>query len=192
MISLGLATSRCLHISRCHKRICGALAATYSTGPVSSTSTTSKPDTKKHPKEPNDKWNYNKNKFVSKPSDEQLQYELVTANTLEKRTVLPQGVKMLARDFIEDSLYNPNYGYFPKQAVIFNGNDANFDFPLLRSSVEFQEVIAAKYSAYGSEKYEGPGRQIWHTPTELFKVCLHPPYNPMMSNFRDSLGTAEQ
>lgn len=77
---------------------------------------------------------------------------------------------MLVRDFIEDSLYNPNYGYFPKQATIFNAQDIAFDFPRLRDSVEFQEEVASKYAEYGSDKHDGPGRQLWHTPTELFKV----------------------
>ncbi|KAH6916049.1 S-adenosyl-L-methionine-dependent methyltransferase [Coprinopsis sp. MPI-PUGE-AT-0042] len=76
---------------------------------------------------------------------------------------------MLVRDFIEDSLYNPNYGYFPKQATIFETDSDSFDFQSLRNSIEFQEKVAEKYTGYGSDNYEGPGRQIWHTPTELFK-----------------------
>ncbi|EAU90312.2 hypothetical protein CC1G_08994 [Coprinopsis cinerea okayama7 len=93
----------------------------------------------------------------------------LTANDLEKETTPPTGVKMLVRDFIEDSLYNPNYGYFPKQATIFAHDSHSFDFPSLRDSIEFQEEVAKKYAGYGSDSYEGPGRQLWHTPTELFK-----------------------
>ena len=78
---------------------------------------------------------------------------------------------MLVRDFIEDSLYNPNYGYFPKQATIFNANDTPFDFTTLRDSAEFQEEVASRYADYGADDFNGPGRQLWHTPTELFKVC---------------------
>ncbi|KAJ7625680.1 S-adenosyl-L-methionine-dependent methyltransferase [Roridomyces roridus] len=76
---------------------------------------------------------------------------------------------MLVRDWIEDSLYNPNYGYFPKQAVIFDTQETTFDFPSLRNSVEFQEEVSKRYAAYGADQHQGPGRQIWHTPTELFK-----------------------
>ncbi|KAG6833237.1 hypothetical protein H0H87_009858 [Tephrocybe sp. NHM501043] len=76
---------------------------------------------------------------------------------------------MLVRDFIDDSLYNPNYGYFPKQATIFNTDDSTVNFDSLRDSVEFQEEVAQKYAAYGADKHDGPGRQLWHTPTELFK-----------------------
>lgn len=119
--------------------------------------------------EPNDKWNYNKGSFSEKPEEEVKEYELVTANDLEKQTTPPRGVKMLARDFVEDSLYNPYYGYFARQATIFDTHDTYFNFPSLRDSAEFQEEVAKKYTAYGVDKPDGPGRQLWHTPTELFK-----------------------
>ncbi|KAL9713453.1 hypothetical protein Ac2012v2_003063 [Leucoagaricus gongylophorus] len=81
----------------------------------------------------------------------------------------PTGVRMLARDFIEDSLYNPHYGYFPRQAIIFDTQASPFDFNKLRDSAEFQEQVAKRYAAYGTDKHHGPGKQLWHTPTELFK-----------------------
>ena len=117
--------------------------------------------------EPTDKWNYNPSIF---DGNDQSDLRLVDANILENETKPPLGVKMLVRDFIEDSLYNPNYGYFPKQATIFNAKDTTFDFSRLRDSAEFQEEVGAKYAAYGADKHDGPGRQLWHTPTELFKV----------------------
>ncbi|KAJ3516938.1 hypothetical protein NLJ89_g806 [Agrocybe chaxingu] len=116
-----------------------------------------------------DKWNYNTSPFEGKISGEHRSFRRVTANDLENENKPPQGVKMLVRDFIEDSLYNPNYGYFPKQATIFNTQDTTFDFQSFRDSAEFQEEVASKYAAYGASAYEGPGRQLWHTPTELFK-----------------------
>lgn len=75
---------------------------------------------------------------------------------------------MLVRDFIEDSLYNPNYGYFPKQATIFTASDP-IKFHNVRDSAQFQEEVAERYEPFETD-IEGPGRQIWHTPTELFKV----------------------
>lgn len=129
------------------------------------------PNKKPAPDEPKDKWNYNANPFDGKVSEDHRKLRLVDANELEKETKPPHGVKMLARDFIEDSLYNPNYGYFPKQATIFNGQDTTFNFTKFRDSAEFQEEVAAKYAEYGSDRFDGPGRQLWHTPTELFKVC---------------------
>ncbi|KAF5335991.1 hypothetical protein D9611_006342 [Ephemerocybe angulata] len=119
--------------------------------------------------DPTDRWNYNKSALLPTSVEDLVNIPSVTANELEAEKQPPVGVKMLARDFIEDSLYNPNYGYFPKQATIFNTDTKPVDFSILRDSVEFQELIAQKYADYGSDKYEGPGRQIWHTPTELFK-----------------------
>ncbi|KAF4610897.1 hypothetical protein D9613_006959 [Agrocybe pediades] len=121
------------------------------------------------PENPKDKWNYNENPFDGSVSVDVGKLRLVDANSLEKEHTPPHGVKMLVRDFIEDSLYNPNYGYFPKQATIFSGKETTFDFPSLRDSAEFQETVGAKYANYGIDKHDGPGRQLWHTPTELFK-----------------------
>jgi len=131
---------------------------------------------RKNPTEPKDKWNYNASLFGGELSSDLRLLRFVDANTLEKEKIPPHGVKMLVRDFIEDSLYNPNYGYFPKQATIFNAQDTTFNFPKFRDSPEFQEEVAAKYAAYGADKYNGPGRQLWHTPTELFKVCAFATY----------------
>lgn len=97
-----------------------------------------------------------------------MAYTRVTSNDLDKYTKPPTRVKMLVRDFIEDSLYNPHYGYFPQQATIFTSAGEPIDFRAMRDTVEFQNEVARRYSTYGTDS-EGPGRQIWHTPTELFK-----------------------
>ncbi|KAJ7906017.1 S-adenosyl-L-methionine-dependent methyltransferase [Mycena leptocephala] len=121
---------------------------------------------------PPDRWNYNSSSLLDgdrKSQEELAGYRLVDANDLEKCKSPPREVKMLVRDWIEDSLYNPHYGYFPKQAVIFDTQHTTFDFEKLRNSVEFEVEIGRQYAAYGADKHHGPGRQIWHTPTELFK-----------------------
>ncbi|KAI0056040.1 DUF185-domain-containing protein [Artomyces pyxidatus] len=116
-----------------------------------------------------DKINYNADVFFDeKPDPDHVDYARVTANDLEQCTAPPTRVKMLVRDFIEDSLYNPNYGYFPTQATIFTSSDTIIDFNSQRNSDQFQDEVAQRYSAYGMDE-DGPGRQIWHTPTELFK-----------------------
>jgi hypothetical protein len=103
-----------------------------------------------------DRLNYNSNiSFDESPADH-VDYDIVTANDLEGHT---------------DSLYNPNYGYFPHQATIFTSNK-NIDFGLLRDSVDFQAEVAKRYAEYGADEENGPGKQLWHTPTELFKVNL--------------------
>lgn len=144
-----------------HRRI-----ATTSTRRCSASfSTTSRRDA---PKKRQDKFNYNQVSFGDVPDAQQLNFKRVTANDLEKSRSPPTEVKMLVRDFIEDSLYNPHYGYFPKQATIFTATDP-IDFGAMRDSTEFQEEVAKRYQTFETGD-EGPGRQIWHTPTELFKV----------------------
>ena len=121
-------------------------------------------------KPPKDRFNYNPEIFFDEaPDPEHMGYARVTSNDLERHTKPPTRVKMLVRDFIEDSLYNPHYGYFPQQATIFTSAGDPVDFRAMRDSVEFQNEVARRYSKYGADE-EGPGRQIWHTPTELFKV----------------------
>lgn len=167
MISLAISSSKCLRVSPLRNSFVSSLVAPFSSTPLPNAG---KGSSKQPPPEPRDKWNYNSTSFQEKPSEQQLEYKLVDANLLEQETTPPRGVKMLARDFIEDSLYNHNYGYFPKQATIFDAPDASLDFPVMRDSVEFQEEVAGRYAAYRADKHDGPGRQLWHTPTELFKV----------------------
>lgn len=95
---------------------------------------------------------------------------------------------MLTRDFIEgslerfcdgcplirpttDSLYNPNYGYFSKQVVIFSPGDS-FDFGKLRNGAEFDNLLGQRYTEFEDrldEESLNDTRQLWHTPTELFR-----------------------
>ncbi|KAF5377786.1 hypothetical protein D9757_008070 [Collybiopsis confluens] len=111
-----------------------------------------------------DKWNYNRSSlFDPSTAEDPSSFKLVTANDLERCTEPPRSVKMLARDFIEDSLYNPNYGYFSKQATIFDWDEQPLEFSAVRNSVEFDAIVTKRYAAYEAE------RQLWHTPTELFK-----------------------
>ena len=130
----------------------------------------STPSASRAGKPPKDRFNYNPEIFFDEaPDPDHMQYARVTSNDLEQYTKPPTRVKMLVRDFIEDSLYNPHYGYFPQQATIFTSAGDPIDFRSMRDSAEFQNEVAQRYSTYGTDE-EGPGRQIWHTPTELFKV----------------------
>jgi len=169
-----LAWSRCRRPALLLHRATSRLYSTTSPPPIPSTRRSQAQDKKQPAKpdvpEPTDRWNYNTSALLPSSAEDIAKYPTVTANELEQATAPPTGVKMLVRDFIEDSLYNPHYGYFPKQATIFNSDATPVDFASLRDSVEFQEVVAQKYADYGSDSFEGPGRQIWHTPTELFKV----------------------
>ncbi|KAF5355337.1 hypothetical protein D9758_006079 [Tetrapyrgos nigripes] len=118
----------------------------------------------KTPNEPEDRWNYNRSAlFDPSEAPDPASLRLVTANDLESGSKPPRGVKMLARDYIEDALYNPNYGYFSKRATIFDWSQQPLDFSKIRNNVEFDVVVAERYAAYEADK------QLWHTPTELFK-----------------------
>jgi hypothetical protein len=74
-----------------------------------------------------DKINYNISPFVLEEDNAHLKYKRVTAEDLTTHKTPPKRVKMLVRDFIHDSLYNPNYGYFPNNAVIFSP-EKSFDY----------------------------------------------------------------
>lgn len=71
-----------------------------------------------------------------------------------------------------DSLYNPIYGYFSSQAVIFNPGTP-FDFPRMASEAAFNRELDLRYASFEDEldaKTEyNETRQLWHTPTELFR-----------------------
>lgn len=127
-----------------------------------------------------DKEKFNFNPEVAFSTDvpqEYISYPFVTSNDLAKSfTTPPTHVRMLVRDFIEDALYNPHYGYFSKQATIFTApgeENEGFDFSNFKDTAQFEAAIAHRYVECGSlSETDGPGRQIWHTPTELFKVCM--------------------
>lgn len=125
-----------------------------------------------------DLFNYNPQQYQFEGGPSDVERELaglqrVTASQLATRDTLPTGIKMLVRDFVQDSLYNPQYGYFTKRATIFSPSKP-IPFHNLRETAEFQSVVAELYSDYNRarDKNDGPGKQVWHTPTELFKVSV--------------------
>jgi Putative S-adenosyl-L-methionine-dependent methyltransferase len=72
-----------------------------------------------------------------------------------------------------DSLYNPHYGYFSKQVVIFNPGDP-FNFNAMKDEPEFHTTLGKRYTEFEDKldaEAEEPNdtRQLWHTPTELFR-----------------------
>ncbi|KAK5827444.1 S-adenosyl-L-methionine-dependent methyltransferase [Linnemannia elongata] len=97
-------------------------------------------------------------------------YPVITAKDAAKKKDMPLEAKMLVRDFIDDSLYHPNYGYFSKQAVIFSP-ETDFEFDKIKDNMEFLDIIADKYKEIEDDMdvRDEVARQVWHTPTELFK-----------------------
>lgn len=148
-----------------------ATSSRYSFTASFATSSARRSDGKKKEEKVEDRINYNDNySFSDIPDPEHVKYKRVTANDLENERRPPRKVKMLVRDFIEDSLYNPNYGYFSKQATIFTAREP-INFSSIRNMAAFEREVAERYAEYGADG-DGPGKQIWHTPTELLQVCL--------------------
>ncbi|KAM7222558.1 hypothetical protein V8F06_002052 [Rhypophila decipiens] len=109
--------------------------------------------------------------FQQDVKDEYSKYPMVTAEDLRNSKERPRRVKMFLRDFIEDSLYNPHYGYFSKQVVIFTPGEP-FDFPNLQDELEFHSLLSKRYVQFEDDLdaiSPSDTRQLWYTPTELFR-----------------------
>jgi hypothetical protein len=116
-------------------------------------------------------WQQRTDHFPQDKLEEFKKYPNVTADSLRGRRERPRRVKMLMRDFIEDSLYNPNYGYFSKHATIFSPG-APFDFSSIRDEPDFNKLLGQRYTEFEDRldgKQYDDARQLWHTPTELFR-----------------------
>ncbi|KAG9290248.1 hypothetical protein G9A89_022224 [Geosiphon pyriformis] len=97
-------------------------------------------------------------------------YPVLTAADAAKESTTPKSSVMLSRDFIDNSLYNPHYGYFSKQAMIFSSK-TDFNFNEMKDNLEFLKILSNAYKKIEDEldatnKF---ARQVWHTPAELFK-----------------------
>jgi hypothetical protein len=115
-------------------------------------------------------WAPRQHAYPTERAEEIDRYPVVTADMLRSRAQRPKRVKMLLRDFIEDSLYNPNYGYFSKQVVIFSPGEP-FDFRAMKGEHEFFGQLSERYKQFEDQldkKEFNETRQLWHTPTELF------------------------
>ncbi|KKA26223.1 hypothetical protein TD95_000036 [Thielaviopsis punctulata] len=117
------------------------------------------------------KWQQRTDIFPDDRAAEFDTYAMVTAEDLRTRKTRPRKVKMLMRDFIDDSLYNPSYGYFSKEAVIFSPGEP-FAFDRMRDNLAFYSELSRRYTAFEDAldaTDPNPTRQLWHTPTELFR-----------------------
>ncbi|EIM20154.1 DUF185-domain-containing protein [Wallemia mellicola CBS 633.66] len=111
-------------------------------------------------------YNYNKLSFDSTVDKKIQNYRFLNAAQLKKLSNRPTKCKLLARDFIDDSLYNSHYGYFNKTVSILNYESINFN--KIKNDSDLQTRLADQ-----SQDRE------WHTPTELF----NPHYGMSIANY---------
>lgn len=81
------------------------------------------------------------------PQDVFDRYPMTNSSRLGRLQHRPKKVKMIVSDFIEDSLYNPNYGYFSKEVEIFH-NDKPFDYNNIEDVDDFMDAWQKAYSKY--------------------------------------------
>ncbi|KAK6204346.1 S-adenosyl-L-methionine-dependent methyltransferase [Scheffersomyces amazonensis] len=81
------------------------------------------------------------------------EYPRTNSDTLARLKIRPKGVKLTTSNFIEDSLYNPNYGYFSHQVNIYQP-DKPFDYNNIQDIDEFMETWNQSYAKY--EHIEAP------------------------------------
>lgn len=88
--------------------------------------------------------------YPFKSDSPQQVYDRYPATNSEKLSRLkhrPRNCKMLVSDFIEDSLYNPNYGYFSKEVEIFH-QDKPFDYNNINDIDDFLQDWQKAYNKY--------------------------------------------
>lgn len=102
---------------------------------------------------------YNYDIFAQEANRELTSLPLVTREQLLQSKERPRSCRMLARDFIHDSLYNPNYGYFSRQAVLLPEDDAagRIDFNAIRNEGQFMRLIQQRYMAFERQQEEVRG-----------------------------------
>ncbi|KAJ3128672.1 hypothetical protein HK098_003879 [Nowakowskiella sp. JEL0407] len=87
---------------------------------------------------------------------------------------------MLVRDFIDTSLYHKEFGYFNKQAYIFTP-PSPIQFGKIKDEYEFLNYLSELYESLDKPASSATeiARQVWHTPTELFR----PFYGRAVANY---------
>lgn len=118
-------------------------------------------------------------------NEEQFEsFPLMNSRKLMRYRDRPRQARMLSRDFMDDSLYNPNYGYFSKEVEIFTPSEP-FSYNQIANQDDFLHKWTQEYDQYRKQqdssseeireaaknKLNTPStsKQLWHTPSELFK-----------------------
>jgi hypothetical protein len=110
-------------------------------------------------------------------------YPAVTSKNQLRQKHRPRKVKMTVGDFIEDSLYNPNYGYFSLEVEIFK-SDKPFDYNNIKDVDDFLETWEKAYSKYDLEEPQikrkeliQPDKANYAAPTSKYATTSLSLYN---------------
>ncbi|KAI8975192.1 S-adenosyl-L-methionine-dependent methyltransferase [Mycotypha africana] len=103
------------------------------------------------------------------PTAEKLQsYPIRTSRELRTQKIPPKRSKMLLRDFVDDALFNPNYGYYSSATSLLSS--PNKQSQMDRENVEDEHYI--HYRNRGKVRRQQEQQQhmpLRYTLTELFK-----------------------
>lgn len=95
--------------------------------------------------------------------EEHEAYKRQTSRDTRTCLLPPVRTKMLVRDFINDSLYNPNYGFFAKQPISFNNKEKEWEGD--EDYIRLMSTIARTHGGVQSPHS--------YSSTELFQVGLY-------------------
>lgn len=84
---------------------------------------------------------------LKSPQEVFNEYPRTNSAKLAKMKNRPKKVKLLVSDFIEDSLYNPNYGYFSKEVEIYKP-EKPFDYNNINDIDDFMNHWQKSYDRY--------------------------------------------
>lgn len=127
------------------------------------------------------------------------EYPSTNSQRLSRSPTRPRKVKMPVSDFIEDSLYNPHYGYFTREVEIFHA-EKPFDYNNIEDVDGFLENWQQAYAKYDETEISpenkrkeliSPDKQNYADPKSKFASASLKLYNeekqntkPLQSNKR--------
>lgn len=92
-------------------------------------------------------------------------YPLRTSKETHDYHIPPVGSKMLVREFIDDSLYNPNYGFYSKSTMAVD------EFEEMEQEEDHIQYLRRVVRSRGRVHHHNI-QQLRYTLTELFKVKI--------------------
>lgn len=98
------------------------------------------------------------------PKEVLAAYPLKSSKETHSSKTPPVASKMLVRDFIDDSLYNPHYGYYSKPSI-----SPYMEFEEMEQEEDYMQYIRRLSKSKGRVHHHNI-QQFRYSLTELFKV----------------------